>query len=152
MESLNIVPSVFFQPVSSLANGGELTRVIRTAPLREVIKTMAEKNIGCVVVTEYDKPVGIFTERDLMKKIVGKPVNLDKDVIEQHMTANPVCISGETEIIRAMHKMHVGKFRHLVLTDTQGMVTGVISIRDLLGYLFLAISDAMGDEKAEFGL
>jgi CBS domain-containing protein len=147
MQNLSIVPSAFLEAIQGLASQDALVKFPRGTLLSQVVKTMSERNIGCVIITDYDRPTGIFTERDLMRKIVGQKLDLDREVVENHMTPHPVCIGAETAVIDAMTKMTNGKFRHLVLTDDEGLVSGVISVRDLLNFLVRTISDAMGTKR-----
>ncbi|HUP57179.1 MAG TPA: CBS domain-containing protein [Bdellovibrionota bacterium] len=147
MQNLSIVPSAFFEAIQGLASRDSLVKFPRATPLSTIVKTMAERNIGCVVITDYDRPTGIFTERDLMRKIVGQKLDLDQELVEKHMTSHPVCIGAETAVIDAMNKMTQGKFRHLVLTDDEGLVSGVISVRDLLNFLAKTITEAMGSNR-----
>ncbi|MEQ8209011.1 MAG: CBS domain-containing protein [Lacipirellulaceae bacterium] len=104
------------------------------ATIAEVLATMLEKRIGCVMITEGDKLAGIFTERDALTKLGADAGTQGKRPISTVMTTNPVTLQAEDKIAFALHHMNLGGFRHLPVMEGEKL-TGVISIRDILGYL-----------------
>lgn len=103
-------------------------------PIGEVLKKMVDEIIGCVMVVESGKLVGIFSERDaLMKLNTDAPKHFNRPV-SQFMTPDPVTLEAENKIVFALHKMNVGGYRHIPILH-QGQLVGVISIRDILRYL-----------------
>jgi CBS domain-containing protein len=110
-------------------------------PVRRVLELMVEKKIGCAMVVEGDKLVGIFSERDaLMKLNIDAPRLMDKP-ISQFMTQQPVTLEANDRIAYALHKMNVGGYRHVPILFS-GKLVGVISIRDILRYLTERIAAA----------
>jgi CBS domain-containing protein len=109
-------------------------KVSSSTPTAEVLKVMVGDGIGCVMVVDGDELVGIFSERDaLMKLNVDAARSMDKP-ISQFMTPRPVTLECGDKIAFALQKMNVGGYRHIpILSD--GKLTGVISIRDILRYL-----------------
>jgi len=107
----------------------------------KVLQKMIDKRIGCVMVVEGDQLQGIFSERDALLKINADVQQYIDRPITSVMTPNPVTLEAKDKIAFALHKMHVGGYRHLpILSD--GKLTGVISIRDILGYLTKRINAA----------
>lgn len=109
----------------------------------DVLKQMVDRRIGCVMVVDKGKLVGIFSERDALmkvnvdaKKFLGRPIS-------QFMTADPVTLEAEDKIAFALHKMNVGGYRHVPILF-QGKLAGVISIRDILRYLTERIAASSG--------
>ena len=101
--------------------------------LREAIDTMNRVRLGCVLVTQGDRLVGILTERDVLRQVVGK---LDLDAaVEKAMTPNPQTIRIESSIAFALNKMHVGGYRHLPVVDAKGSPVGVVSVRDVVRFI-----------------
>src|SRR3954452_9384744 len=99
-----------------------------------VLKKMVDEGIGCVMVVDRAKVVGIFSERDaLMKLNVEAAKSLDRP-ISQFMTAGPVTLETSDKIAYALHKMNVGGYRHMPILF-ESKLAGVISIRDILRYL-----------------
>ena len=104
------------------------------ATVSEVLNQMTSASIGCVMIVEGDELLGIFSEFDAVRKIGVKAAQLADRAISSVMTPKPISLESKDKIAFALHKMHVGGYRHLpIMTD--GKLTGVISIRDILGYL-----------------
>jgi CBS domain-containing protein len=77
--------------------------------------------------------VGIFTERDLLNKVMGEPVSYTAPV-DQVMTLDPEKLSLEDSVISAMYLMEDGDYRNIPLVDSQGRAAGVVTVRDLITY------------------
>jgi CBS domain-containing protein len=103
-------------------------------PVGEVLKKMVGETIGCVMVVEGGKLVGIFSERDALMKLNTDAAKLLGRPISQFMTADPVTLETSDKIAFALHKMNVGGYRHMPILF-EGKLAGVISIRDILRYL-----------------
>lgn len=103
-------------------------------PTGEVLQTLVKHTVGCVVVMRDDELVGIFTERDALMRLNADAEALAERPIADFMTPNPQTLEITDRIAFALHKMDVGGYRHIpVLTD--GRLTGVISLRDVLRYV-----------------
>ena len=105
-----------------------------TATLASVLQTMIAERIGCVVVAEAGRMVGIFTERDALLRVNADAAKLADRPISTVMTPNPATLKADDKIALALHRMNVGGYRHLPILDGEQLV-GVISIRDILAYL-----------------
>ena len=100
--------------------------------VKDAIKVMADNNIGAVVIVDDKfKPIGIFTERDLLIKVCAKGLDPAKVKLEEVMTRDPVTIHEDTPAMQALEIMMNFGFRHLPVVDENGVLVGVISIRDL---------------------
>ena len=100
----------------------------------EVLERLVERSIGCVLVVEEERLIGIFTERDAVVR-VGIAIDDVRDhAISEFMTPSPETVEIDAQIAYALQRMDVGGYRHLAVTS-QGRVIGVISIRDILKYL-----------------
>ena len=104
------------------------------ASVPEAIHYMQDHHIGCLLVLEDEKVVGIFTERDLLNKVAGKTPDLQKIRVREVMTANPVVLKEDDSIAFALNKMAVGGFRHIPVV-VKGFPIGIISVRNVLRYL-----------------
>lgn len=102
-------------------------------PIEEVLRTMLEHKIGSILITEQDKLVGIFSERDAVNRIGVEFANLRTTPVSDFMTAVPGTLEAENKIIFAVHKMAFGGYRHVPIVKGDKPV-GVISIRDILRY------------------
>jgi CBS domain-containing protein len=101
--------------------------------VREATTGMNDARVGCVLVTEGDRLIGILTERDILKKVVGQ-LDLDSPV-EQIMTLNPETVGMDDGIAYALNKMHTGGYRHIPVINQQGRPVGVVSMRDVVKYI-----------------
>ena len=101
-----------------------------TDTIRTACKTMKKANIGCIVVVQGRKPVGIFTERDLLNRVVAEGIDLDKTPLSKVMTAKPVSIDAAEPLDRVFSTLAERKFRHLPITDG-GSIVGMVSLSDL---------------------
>lgn len=110
-------------------------------PVSRILQTLVEHRVGCVVVTDNETVVGIFSERDAFLRIGTKAADLADRPIDAFMTPNPVMLETKDKIAFAIHKMNLGGYRHIpILND--GKLTGIISVRDILDYLSRRISTA----------
>ena len=107
--------------------------VERTASIGQTVEAMKAKRLGCALVCEDGKLVGLFTERDLLNKVIGEPVNY-ADAVERVMTANPAKLSLDDSVIAALRLMHEGDYRNIPLVDGAGAAAGVVTVSDLVGY------------------
>jgi CBS domain-containing protein len=110
--------------------------------LDEVLKIMKEKRIGCVCVVRDRQLAGIFTERDVLKRVVGAGLDVKKVQIEEVMTATPEYLYIDDQIAFALNRMDLGGFRHILLINTQGEPSGVISVRDIMAHLVKNVAES----------
>ena len=99
------------------------------------IETMAQKNIGGVLICENGKLVGIFTERDYARKLILKGKSSKDTPIGDLMTKNPFTVTVESTIEECMQLMSDRRIRHLPVLDMEGKLSGVISIGDVVRFI-----------------
>jgi len=133
------------QPATSIERGLMKDRIEALSPkmpltmdantsVGKVLDKMAAESIGCVVIVEGDTIQGIFSERDALMKLNAEVAQFSSRPVRTVMTPDPVTLETKDKIAFALHKMHVGGYRHLpILND--GKLAGLISIRDILRYL-----------------
>jgi CBS domain-containing protein len=97
----------------------------------EVAQAMVARNIGAVPVLRQGVLVGIFSERDLMKRVVVEGRDPAETRVEAVMTSDPLTVGSQEEIQNCMILMRRHGFRHLPICDGN-LLKGVISLRDLL--------------------
>lgn len=102
--------------------------------IAEAIEHMRSGGGGCVLVCEGEKLVGIFTERDLMRRVlaVGKPLTVP---VSEGMTPNPVAVHPKDPIGAAVRRMEEGGYRHLPVVDEAGRPVGLLSVKRIVHYL-----------------
>ena len=117
-------------------NPVEAFSVPEETPLHEAIRTMRERKIGCLLVTDREgKLCGIFTERDVLYKVAGKGMDLAAESVGRYMTHDPEVIRGDQLLASALQRMMVGDLRHLPLVDAEGRPDKILSSRDIIDYL-----------------
>ena len=103
-----------------------------TATIADVIRLMREHRVGCVLIVDAERLVGIITERDLLLKVekadIGRPV---RDL----MTPDPEVLTLDAPIVYALNKMSVGGFRHVPLVDAAQRPVGIVSVKDIVDYI-----------------
>jgi len=107
------------------------------APARtvaEAIALMREQKVGCVVVCEDERLVGILTERDLMRRVIAASKPLTTPVSEC-MTPDPVTVSSKESIRGAIECMEKGGYRHLPVLNERQRLVGILSIKRIVHYL-----------------
>ena len=98
------------------------------------VSRMKDINIGQAVVVDEGKVVGILTERDLLQKVAGRDLNLQKLPVHQVMTREPDTV-GEKDAIRiVLNKMAVGEYRHVPIVR-EGHPVGIISAKAVANYI-----------------
>jgi CBS domain-containing protein len=104
-----------------------------TVLLEYVLKKIVRKNIGCVVVVEGGKPVGIITERDVSRK-VAKSTKILKTKVSQVMSSPVIAVTPRTPVDKAVYLMLKHGIRRLPVIE-EGELVGLISERDLLRWV-----------------
>lgn len=100
----------------------------------EAVVMMRQFKVGCVLTYENDQLVGIFTERDLLRRVlaVGKPLTTP---LSDCMTRKPVTVDPNEPINVAIRHMEEGGYRHLPVIDNNGQAVGVLSVKRIVHYL-----------------
>jgi CBS domain-containing protein len=102
--------------------------------ITECIQLMNDQNIGAALVTEDDKLVGIFTERDALNKVLPEGIDPISTKISEVMTKDPVCVDPSTTVEEAMSIVTNRKVRHLPILHN-GKLVGIVSSGDLTHWL-----------------
>lgn len=130
--------------LAELIEDRPLVHVAMTDTVRDVALRMREKNVGAVAVLDGGKLVGIFSERDVVTRIVAENRDASQTQIGLVMTKDLIVADPSEDIGDAVQKMVAGKCRHLPIVKG-GNLLGMISIRDLL-----QIDDERNKAKASF--
>lgn len=110
---------------------GFLFAVRTDATVSEAVRTMAENNVGIVVVLQDDRLVGVLSERDVVRRVIDKRLNPTVTPVDDVMTRELVVASEEEDYRAAMRMMDAANIRHLpVMRRTQ--LVSMLSIRDLM--------------------
>lgn len=104
-------------------------------PTADVLRLMVDRRIGCVLVVQDDRLLGIFSERDALLKLNIDAARLGDRPVADFMTTPVDTLDGDAKIAFAVHRMDLGSFRHVPVVDEAGKPTGIISARDILRHL-----------------
>jgi CBS domain-containing protein len=101
-------------------------------PVRVAIRTVQDEHVTCLLVGEGRRISGIVTERNLVLRAAGKP--LDGVRVGDIMTRDPVVLREDDTVAVAIHRMAVGGFRHIPLVE-DGRAVGIITAQDLFRHI-----------------
>lgn len=105
--------------------------VLPDTPTRTALEQMAEMDIGCIVVAdEAQQPVGVLTQSDLLPRVVLPAFDLDRPVADV-MTREPFTLPATATAYDAALEMATHSMRHILVTDSQDRLLGIVSERDL---------------------
>lgn len=118
--------------VREIIKGQKLLSLSESDTVRKAARRMRDRRLGSVLITREQELVGIFTERDIVSRVVAPGRSPDKTQLGQVMTRNPDTAAPTTTAIDALRRMHDGGYRHLPVVDS-GRLIGVVSRRDFYG-------------------
>lgn len=130
--------------IAELIEGKLLFHAEPHESVREVARRMSEKNVGALAVLDGGTLVGVFSERDIMARVVAPGLDPESTTVAKVMTRDIVVGDPAEDLDDALQKMHSLKCRHLPVVK-DGHLLGMISIRDLL-----EVDDADKRAKATF--
>ncbi len=124
---------MWFEPIASIVNSKRKQAVVSalpTATVSCVVKLMNSENIGSVVIRSGEKPIGIFTERDVMVRVVGRGLDPDRTDVQTVMTMPVHVVDQHAPVNRAFQLMSCGRYRHLPVVQ-DGTLSAMLS----MGYI-----------------
>ncbi len=122
---------MFSQPIRSMMERRKFVTALPKTTVREASQLMAKKQVGAVLVVEEGRLLGIFSERDVVFRVVALGLDPATTPLVQVMTPEPKTIKPNNTFGYAMTLMHENGFRHLpVLED--GKPIGIVSARSAL--------------------
>jgi CBS domain-containing protein len=114
-----------------IMRAGFLFVVQRGAAVREAVQVMTANNVGIVLVLEGERLVGVFSERDVVRRVVDRGLDPDHTPVGEVMTSQIVVGDPDEDYQSAMRKMDQANIRHLLVVKGAEMLS-MISIRDLI--------------------
>lgn len=110
-------------------------KVITVAPEDSITTAaglMRDKSVGCVVVIEEGKPVGIITDRDIAVRVVAEGLNSDDTTVGDVMTQNVITANEDERAAELLELIQKYGIRRIPIVDAEGKLTGIITLDDLL--------------------
>ena len=121
---------VEFKKISQIMNKNVFT-IQKHEHIRNVITKMADKSVSCVVIAENERPIGIFTERDMARLLIEH-----KDIsglkIENVMVSPPYVVNENATFNDAAEIMKNKNIRRMIVVDQEGKIAGLITLSDII--------------------
>lgn len=117
--------------VREIMRQGFLFIVRGNATVAEAVRAMTKHNVGIVSVLDGENLVGVFSERDVVQRVVDRGLDPARTLVGDVMTTTIVVADADEDYQSAMRKMDLANIRHLPVVS-EGRVVSMISIRDLI--------------------
>ena len=114
--------------------GSILVAIAPEATVLDAALLMNEHRVGCVVVMQGGQTVGVFTERDILKRVVVPLRDPGRTLVREVMTTEMLCCEPDTPLEEARSVMKNRRIRHLPVVDQDRRLIGLVSIGDLNAY------------------
>jgi len=114
--------------------GGTVLTINSSASVLDAIRTMSEANIGALVIQDDEQLLGIFTERDYLRKIALQGLSSSTTVVADVMSSPLITVDIGESVHVAMETMTECRCRHLVVMDKSTMA-GIVSLGDMVKHL-----------------
>ncbi len=117
--------------IKEILTNREIYTVSKGTKIKDVVYYMAEKKVGLVPVMEEGKLVGVFSERDLVRRVIAQSKSLDETKVEDVMSTKLVIADINEANESVLAKMKEANTRHILIIENEKLV-GVLAMRDLL--------------------
>ncbi|WP_169311738.1 ester cyclase [Marinithermus hydrothermalis] len=110
----------------------EVVRVRPEAPIAEACRLMEENNIGCVVVSDNGKPLGLVTDRDLTLRVLRQGMDPKKTKVEQVMTREVLTLNEDMGLLEALEAVRGKPIRRFLVVNDKGELSGIFTLDDVM--------------------
>ena len=117
-----------------LRKGNQVHSIGPGATVLEAVQKMNQHKIGALIVMEEGHVAGIFTERDVLRRVVGEERNVRQATVGEAMTRDVICVQPDADLDEVSSIMQSRKVRHLPICDEDGQIHGMVSIGDVNAY------------------
>ena len=114
-----------------IMRSGFLFMVPGDATVSDAVRMMAAHNVGIVIVMEDARPVGVFSERDVVRRVVDRELDPARTPVRDVMTRDIITAEADEDYQVAMRRMDQANIRHLLVVSGSRLLS-MISIRDLI--------------------
>jgi CBS domain-containing protein len=129
--ALAVEGEMFSQRIRDVMEREKLLTAPPQTTVSEAATSMATRKVGAIMVVEGRRLVGIFTERDVVTRVIARGLDVRSTRLADVMTADPKTMSPEKSFGYAMLMMHEGGFRHVPVIEN-GEPVGIVSARNAL--------------------
>lgn len=111
--------------------GGHMVTISTEATVYQAVKVMAQNRVGSIVITDEDRIVGIWTERDLMHRVLEDDFDPKTELISQSMSTSLVSANVDEQAFQLYDKFLGRRIRHLLIEE-DGEYIGILSVGDVM--------------------
>lgn len=122
-----------------------------SASIADAAALLAREDIGCLVVTDGKRPVGMLTDRDVVFRVLLDEVSPDRDRVADAMTAPVQALPADADLDVVFTALRSHRLRRLPLVDADGALVGVLAVDDLLRLLATEIGDVAEAIRRQLG-
>lgn len=114
----------------------EPIRLSPTSTVDEAItKMLANRRAAVVIVDGEGRLIGIFTERDILTRVMGEGKDVHKTTLSEVMTRDPEALSPQDRICYAVNRMNIAGYRTVPLVDAERRPIGIVTVNDVVKWL-----------------
>lgn len=129
----------------------DLATVAPSTTITEAARLMDIKNVGCLLVLDEGKLVGMLTDRDIVLRVINLERNPKVMTVHEAMTPHPETLSDDLGLLEALERVRGKPIRRFPVVDSHGKVIGIFTVDDviaLLGKELSVVADILDREKA----
>lgn len=123
--------------------------------VKVAMQAMQQRHRGCILITRdgtlRSPLIGIFTERDILLRVIDSGNNPADVPLSEVMTTDPESLPFDARLAWALNMMAVGGYRHLPITDSNGWPTAVLAVRDIVEFLVESFPAEILNLPPDFG-
>jgi len=114
---------------------GRLATITPAETVEHAARTMRDRRVGCLIVTQAGHPIGIVTDRDLVLRVVAEGIDPRVVRVGEFATYDPITVSVGDGVETAVERMRLHGIRRLPIVNDTGQVVGIVTADDLLALL-----------------
>lgn len=134
--------------------GAYCLRTVRTAAPADTARAAAQRmqteHVGCLVVVEEDRPVGVVTDRDIALHVLSEDLDPEKERVRDIMQSPAVTVARDASLADAVKVLRKATVRRLVVVDEAGKLAGLFAADDLLRLLATEVEDLAEALRVQF--
>jgi CBS domain-containing protein len=135
-DDLQAIRGALFDDTIAVLSPAEPICLAETATVHEAIQSMLARRQAGVLITDGDgRLTGIFTERDVLTRVVGKNLEARRTPLGDVMTRSPQALTARDRVAYAVHCMSVAGYRTIPLVDPDRRPIGVVTVNDVICWL-----------------
>jgi CBS domain-containing protein len=135
-QDLREIRGALFDDTLAVLTPPEPLSVRESASVKDVVAAMvSRRQAGVLIVGDGGRLVGIFTERDVLMRVVGQGLDAARTRVGDVMTRDPQALGLRDRVAHALHSMAVAGYRTIPIVDEAGRPTGVVTATDVIRWL-----------------